>query len=74
LAVLGLGLLITTGICLQNILFNRRYHEQSELALLDDVADALVARLGALSASVAGISAMAEASGSLRGSRWAATR
>ena len=65
LAVLGLGLLITTGICLQNILFNRRYHEQSELALLDDVADALVTRLGALSASVAGISAMAEASGSL---------
>ena len=65
LAVLGLGLLITTGIILQNILFNRRYHEQAELALLDDVADALVARMGALSASVAGISAMAEANGSL---------
>jgi diguanylate cyclase (GGDEF)-like protein/PAS domain S-box-containing protein len=64
LAVLGLGLLITTGIVLQNILFNRRYHEQAERALLDDVADALVARMGALSASVAGISAMAEANGS----------
>ena len=44
LAVLGLGLLITTGIILQNILFNRRYHKQAELALLDDLADALVAR------------------------------
>ena len=65
LAVLGLGLLITAGIILQNILFNRRYHEQAKLALLDDVADALVARMGALSASVAGISAMAEANGSL---------
>jgi hypothetical protein len=30
LAVLGLGLLITTGIILQNILFNRRYHEQAD--------------------------------------------
>ncbi len=65
LAVLGLGLLITTGIGIQNILFNRRYHEQAELALLDDIADALVARMDALSASVAGISAMAEANGSL---------
>ena len=64
-AVLGLGLLITTGIGIQNILFNRRYHEQAELALLDDIADALVARMDALSASVAGISAMAEANGSL---------
>lgn len=65
LAVLGLGLLITTGVCIQSILFNRRYHEQAELALLDDVADALVARMGAVSSSVAAISAMAEANGSL---------
>jgi len=65
LAVLGLGLLITTGIIIQNIQFNRRNHEEAELALLDDVADALVDRVGALSAGPAGVSAMAEASGSL---------
>lgn len=65
LAVLALSLLVTTGIIIQNILFNRRYHEQAEIALLDDVADALVARMGAVSASVAGVSAMAEANGSL---------
>ncbi len=64
-AVLGLGLLITSGIIIQNILFNRRYHEQAELALLDDVADALITRMNAISASVAGVSAMAEANGSL---------
>ena len=50
-AVLGLGLLITSGIIIQNILFNRRYHEQAELALLDDVADALITRMNAISAS-----------------------
>jgi diguanylate cyclase (GGDEF)-like protein/PAS domain S-box-containing protein len=65
LVVLGLGLLITTGISIQNILFNRRYHEQAELALLDDVADALNSRMNAVSASVSGVSAMAEANGSL---------
>jgi len=65
LVVLGLGLLITTGISIQNILFNRRYHEQAELALLDDVADALNSRMDAVSASVSGVSAMAEANGSL---------
>jgi len=65
LAVLVLGLLITTGIGIQSVLFNRRYHEQAENALLDDVADALLARMGAVSASVAGVSAMAEANGSL---------
>lgn len=63
--VLGLGLLITTGISIQNILFNRRYHEQAELALLDDVADALNSRMNAVSANVSGVSAMAEANGSL---------
>lgn len=65
LAVLGAGLLITTGICVQNLLFNRRFHEQAEIALLDDVADALVARMNGVSASVASISAMAEANGTL---------
>lgn len=65
LALLVLGLLITTAVCIQNNLFNRRYHEQAELALLDDVADALVARMGAVSSSVAAISALAESTGSL---------
>ena len=64
-AVLGLGLLITTGITIQNVLFNRRYHEQAELALLDDVADAVINKINAYSANVASISAMAEAHGSL---------
>jgi len=64
-AVLGLCLLITTGISIQSILFNRRFHEQAELALLDDVADALVARIAALTTTVVGISAMAEANGSI---------
>ena len=36
-ALLGLGLLITTGMAIQNKLFNRRFHEQGELALLDDI-------------------------------------
>jgi len=70
LVVLGLGLLITTGISIQNILFNRRYHEQAELALLDDVADALNSRMNAVSASVSGVSAMAEANGSLTPERF----
>lgn len=65
LAVLVLGLLITAGITVQNILFNRRYHEQAEIALLDDLSDALVTRMNALSATVAGITAMAESNGSL---------
>ncbi|MFN5118383.1 MAG: diguanylate cyclase domain-containing protein [Cyanobacteriota bacterium] len=64
-AVMVLGLLITAGILIQNILFNRRYHEQAEIALLDDVSDALQGQMNAISASVAGISAMAEANGSL---------
>jgi len=64
-AVLGLGLLITTGITIQNVLFNRRYHEQVELALLNDVADAVINKINAYSANVASISAMAEAHGSL---------
>ncbi|MFM7315239.1 MAG: CHASE domain-containing protein, partial [Cyanobium sp.] len=63
LAVFAAGLLVTTGISIQNLLFNRRYHEQAEIALLDDVADALVARMDAVSTSVASISAMAEANG-----------
>jgi len=64
-AVLVLGLLITTGISIQNMLFNRRHHEQAELALLDDVADALIAQINAYGANVASVSAMAEANGSL---------
>lgn len=65
LAVVVLGLLITAGMAIQNNLFNRRFHEQAEIALLDDVSDALLARMAAVSASVAGVSAMAEANGSL---------
>ena len=65
LVVLAFGLLITTGMAIQNNLFNRRFHEQAEIALLDDVSDALVARMAAVSASVAGVSAMAEANGPL---------
>jgi len=63
--VLGLGLLITTGITIQNVLFHRRYHEQAELALLDDLADGVISKINAYSANVASISAMAEAHGSL---------
>jgi diguanylate cyclase (GGDEF)-like protein/PAS domain S-box-containing protein len=69
-AVLGLGLLITAGITIQNNLFNRRYHEQAELALLNDVADALISKINAYSANVASISAMAEAHGSLSPERF----
>lgn len=65
LAVLVLGLLITAGITVQNILFNRRYHEQAEIALLDDLGVALVTRINAFSATVAGISAMAESYASI---------
>ena len=65
LALLGLGLLITTAVCIQNNLFNRRFHEQAELALLDDVSDTLLAHMGAVGASVTAISAMAESTGSL---------
>ncbi|MFM7651334.1 MAG: diguanylate cyclase [Vulcanococcus sp.] len=64
-AVLVAGLLITAGIGIQDLLFNRRYHEQAEIALLDDIVDALAARVNAVSTSVASISAMAEANGTL---------
>lgn len=69
-AVFVAGLLITTGICVQNLLFNRRYHEQAEIALLDDVADAVVATLNTISASVTSFSSMAEVYGSLTPERF----
>lgn len=69
-ALLGLGLLITTGMAIQNNQFNRRLHEQAEIALLDDVSDALMARMAAVSASVASVSAMAETNGSLTPERF----
>lgn len=64
-AVLVAGLLITTGIGIQDLLFNRRFHEQAELALLADVVDALLARVKAIGASAASISAMAQANTNL---------
>jgi len=63
--VLVAGLLITTGIGIQDLLFNRRFHEQAELALLADVVDALLARVKAIGASAASISAMAQANTNL---------
>ena len=39
----------------------RRYHEQAELALLDDGTDASITRKNAARASVAGVSTMTEA-------------
>ena len=70
IAVFTAGIFVTAAICVQNLLFNRRFHEQAEIALLDDVADAVVAHLGTVSSSVSSFSAMAEAQGSLSPERF----
>lgn len=59
-AVLGLGLLLITGIIIQSIQFHRRDQEPTELALLDAGADTPSTRKNAASGSVAGVGAMAE--------------
>lgn len=63
--VLAAGLLISTGFAIQNVVFNRRLHEQAEIALLNDVTDSLRMHTSAATAAVVSISAMAEASGGL---------
>lgn len=63
--VLAAGLLISTGFAIQNVMFNRRLHEQSEIALLDDVLDSLRMHTAAATSAVVSLSAMAEASGGL---------